>query len=123
MVISLLISGCTSFSKWFPATQNIVNFLCDPSSDQKAEAAKWLAALDSIQTGVAVAFPAVNIVKASSVMKVLANDGYFALAEVEAALNLLTAMQTKQVAMLKVKAAPRSSQEQFPALWAIVNQK
>lgn len=121
MVIGLLVSGCASFGKWSPGAQVVVDFVCSPTDAQKADAAKWLAALDSIQASVAVAFPAAAIVKASSVMTVLANGGCFVLSEVEAALNLLSAMQTKQVAMLKVKAAPRTSQQQFPALWVAIN--
>jgi hypothetical protein len=116
----VMVSGCAGFGKWSSGAQSVVDFVCDPSDAQKAEAAKWLAALDNIQSGVSAFFPAASIMRASSVMTVLKNGGCFVLAEVEAALSLLSDMQTKQVAMMGLKTAPRSASEQFPALWSAV---
>ncbi len=123
VAVSLLMSGCQSLGVWNTQAQKVVTFLCNPDDAQKAEAAKWLSALDSIQAGVSVAFPVLAIVKASTAMTVLKNGGCFILAEVEAALTLLGEMQAEQVKALRVKAAPRSIESQFPVLWATVKGK
>jgi hypothetical protein len=113
-----LMTGCAGFGKWSSGAQNVVDFVCNPTAAEQAEAAKWLTALDSIQAGVSVAFPAVAIMQASAVMTTLKNGGCFVLAEVQSALDLLDSMQTQQAKMLKAVAAPRSMATQFPALTA-----
>ena len=110
--------GCAGFGKFSPPAQNVVDFVCNPTPAEQADAAKWLAAFNSIQSGVAVFYPPLEIVQASTVMTVVKNGGCFVLSQVQAALDLLTAMQSKQVKMLGVKAAPRTAAEQFPALAA-----
>ncbi len=123
LAVMFVVGGCTGLGKFSTGGQAIVDFVCSPDDAQKAEAAKWLAALDSIQAGVSVAFPVLAIVKASTAMTVLKNGGCFILAEVEAALNLLGAMQAEQVKALRVKTAPRSIESQFPVLWATVKEQ
>lgn len=118
MVAGLLLAGCAGFGKWSSGAQEVVDFVCNPSSVEQTEAAKWLTALDSIQAGAAAFYPPLAIVQASAVMTTIKNGGCFVLSQVQAALDLLTSMQEKQVKMLKVKAAPRTSAEQFPALTA-----
>jgi uncharacterized protein YceK len=120
--ISVAMIGCAGLGTFTPGTQAVVDLVCSPTDQQKAEAAKWLAALDAIQAGASVAFPALAIMQASSVMKVVAAGGCFVLAEVQAALNLLSNMQVKQASFKSLK-AQMSSHEQFPALWAAVERK
>jgi len=112
------ISGCAGFGKWSSGAQEVIGFVCSPTPAEQAEAAKWLSALDSIQAGVMVAYPAAGIAQASAVMTTLRDGGCFVLSQVQAALDLLNQMQTEQVKMLRVKAAPRTAAEQFPALTA-----
>ncbi len=119
----IMFGGCAGLGKFSPPVQSVVDFVCAPTQTQMDEAAKWLKALDSIQAGVTVVFPAIDIVKASTAMIVLKNGGCFVLAEVQAALDILSSMQAKQVKMMGLKAAPRMSAEQFPALTAAVNGK
>jgi hypothetical protein len=119
MVLSL-VGGCAGFGKWTPGVQKVVDFMCKPTPEQQLEAAKWLVALDAIQGAVAMAFPPLAIVQASTAMTVLKNGGCFLLSQVEAALILIADMQTKQAQVLQLKAIPTSVQ-QFPALWNVVN--
>lgn len=123
LILGLMAPGCAGFGKFSTGAQAVVDFVCAPTEAEKAEAAKWLAAVDSIQSGVTVFFPALALVKASSAMAVLAAGGCFVLDQVETALNLLQSMQTEQAKMLMAKAAPRTSAQQFPALWARVQGK
>lgn len=116
----LLVGGCAGFGKWSTGMQAAVDSICNPTEAQKAEAAKWLAAMDAIQGGVATFFPPLAIIKASSAMTVLKNGGCFVLAEIEAALTLLSDMQTKVATTKGFVAAPVSSEKQFPVLWATV---
>lgn len=116
--LALIVGGCAGFGKWNSGAQAVIDTICKPTDAQKAEAAKWLVALDNIQIGVAVAFP--TAIKASSAMTVLRNGGCFVLAEIEAALILLADMQNKQAALAGLKGVPRASAEQFPVLWATV---
>jgi hypothetical protein len=119
MVLSL-VGGCAGFGKWSPGAQKVVDFVCKPTPEQQLEAAKWLAALDTIQGAVAAAFPALAIVQASTAMTVLKNGGCFLLSQVEAALILIGDMQTKQAQVMQLKAMP-TSKDQFPALWDAVD--
>jgi hypothetical protein len=75
--VLLLVGGCAGVGKWSTGVQSVVNFVCEPTEAQKAEAAKWLTAMDNIQAGVSVAFPPAAIVKASTAMTVLAKGGCF----------------------------------------------
>lgn len=118
MVAGLFLTGCAGFGKWSPEAQNVVDFVCNPTAAEQADAAKWLMALDSIQAGAATFYPPLSIAQASAVMTTIKNGGCFVLSQVQAALDLLTSMQSRQAKMLKAKSAPRSAGEQFPALAA-----
>ena len=118
-MVAILVSGCASLGVWSDAAQKAVDFICKPTEAQMAEAAKWLAAVDSIQAGAAVAYAPLAVVKASAVMTTIKNGGCFIVAEVEAALILIADMQAQQ-AKLKGIMAPAPAQVQFPVLWATV---
>jgi hypothetical protein len=120
LIIGLLATGCAGVGQFSSGAQGVVDFACSPTDAEKAEAAKWLTALDAIQAGAAAFYPPLAIVQASSVMTVLKNGGCFVLTEVQAALDLLANMQAKQVKMMGVKGTPRTPAEQFPALTARV---
>lgn len=113
--------GCAGFGKWSQSAQKVVDFVCAPSDAEKAEAAKWLTALDNIQAGVSVAFPAISIMQASAVMTTIKNGGCFILSEVQMALDLLNNMETKQAKVLMMKSTPGTVAKQFPALMARIN--
>lgn len=122
-MVVVLVSGCASFGVWSSAAQKVVDFICHPTEAQMAEAAKWLAAVDAIQAGASVFFSAADIIKASSVMTVIQAGGCFVLAEVEAALNLLSNMQATQAEIKGLKGLGKSSHQEFPALWEAINRK
>lgn len=120
----LLVGGCAGFGKWSAGAQAVIDSMCNPTDAQKAEADKWLTMLDSVQDRVAQYFPPIAIVKASSAMTVLKNGGCFVLADIEAALTLISDMETKQAEATKgIKAPPFSVKDEFPALYAAVLKK
>ena len=120
MVLALVFPGCAGFGKWSSEGQQVVNFVCNPTDAQKAEAAKYLLALDMAQAAVGTFYPPVAIVQASAVMTTLAAGGCFLVSQVQAALQLLQDMQSKVMVAKALKAAPLPVAQQFPALWAAV---
>lgn len=117
MVMALAVCGCSGFGKWSPGAQTVADFFCNPTDAQKAEAAKYLTALDMVQAVAATFYPPVGIAKASAVMTTIAQGGCFLATEVQAALDLLAQAQAKQASVKGLKAAPLPVSVQFPALW------
>ena len=111
-----LLSGCAGFGKWSAGAQSVVDFICQPSLDQQATAAKMLAALDAAQAAGTVFFPALGIAKASAVLNTIKNGGCFLVAELSDAFKVVDAanasVQNKQLGMLK--AAPAALPEYAP---------
>lgn len=116
-LVGLVSIGCSGFGKWSPGAQTVADFICNPTADQKAEAAKYLTALDMVQAVAATFFPAAGIAKASAVMTTIAQGGCFLASEVQAALDLLAQAQAKQASVTGLKAAVVPVSVQFPALW------
>jgi hypothetical protein len=112
------ITGCAGFGKFSSGAQTVVDFICNPSDTQKAEAAKWVQAATVLQDTAAMFFPLAG--KSIAAMTVLKNGGCFVVSEVQTALQLLSDMQAKDASVKGLKAAPKSIQAQFPVLWETV---
>ena len=118
MVLALVFPGCVGFGKWSSESQQVVDFVCNPTDAQKAEAAQYLAALNAVQGVAAMFYPPLAIAQASAVMTTVAAGSCFLLSQVQAALDLLQAAQAKQAMAKGFKMTLPSAAQQFPALWA-----
>jgi hypothetical protein len=82
-----------------------VGFMCQPSPDQQATAAKMLAALDAAQAIASSFYPAAGIFKASAVLTTIKNGGCFLLTELAEVFKVVDAANTAtmqtQMKMLK----------------------
>lgn len=103
----MLVGGCAFL-------QSTQDFVCKPTDTQKQDAEKMLAALDAVQVAAGMFFPAANIVKASSVLKVIQSGGCFLISELQEVFNILDTVQT--VKMKSMKMAVPTKFETYPSL-------
>ncbi len=68
-----------------------VQFVCQPTDAQKADAAKMLVAIDAAQAVGAMFFPVLGIAKASAVLTTIAGGGCFLIAELKQAFEVVDA--------------------------------
>ena len=121
VVLAMVVVGCSGFGKWSPGAQSVVDFICAPTADQQADAAKMLAALDAAQAAGAIFYAPLGIAKASAVLNTIRGGGCFLVAELTEVFEVVdaanTATQASQAKMLK--GAP-ASLPQYPALRALI---
>jgi hypothetical protein len=100
---SLLLGGCATLQSAF--NSGPVNFLCQPTDAQKADAAKMLLAIDAAQAVGTMFFPVIGIAKASAVLTTIVGGGCFLIDELKQALAVADAangaVAAKQTKMLK----------------------
>lgn len=98
MVVAFLFTGCAALT-------TVQQQLCNPTDQQKQDAATALAALDAVQTAVAMFIPQANMVKASAVFTMVQNGACVLLTDLSAALATLDAA-TQTASAKGVKAMP-----------------
>jgi hypothetical protein len=76
------------------------DIVCNPTNEQKAEAAAMLQALDAIQNVVGIYVPEAALIKASVVLTTIRDGGCFLISDLKQILDLIDkieAIQTKMV--------------------------
>jgi hypothetical protein len=103
----VMLAGCAGVGKWSTGAQKVVDLICAPTPEQKADAARMLAALDTGQAAAAVFFPAADIIKASAVLTTIKDGGCFLVAELTQAFKVVdaanTGIEVKSMGLLKAK--------------------
>ena len=89
----VLLAGCAGL-------KTVGDVVCNPTDEQKAEAAAMLQALDSIQNAVGIFVPQATVIKASAVLTNITNGGCFLISDIKQILDLLDkaeAVKTKNL--------------------------
>jgi len=77
-----LLSGCAGLQK-------VADVVCNPTDEQKAEAAAMLQALDAVQSLVGVFVPEATLIKASTVLTTIVKGGCFLISDLKPIIDLI----------------------------------
>jgi hypothetical protein len=97
-----LLAGCAGLQK-------VVNVVCNPTDEQRAEAAAMLRVLDAAQDMIGVFVPEAALVKASAVLNTIIKGGCFLISDLKPILDLVDKIEA-------VKTRSLTKPQTYPAL-------
>jgi hypothetical protein len=103
MVVAMCFSGCALFGQAKTGVDVVAGQLCNATDTQKQDAAIALAAMDSVQTAVALFIPEANLMKASAVFAMVQQGVCVLLTDLSAALATLDAANQTAAAVSATK--------------------
>ena len=119
VVVAMGLSGCAAVQAFLSSPA--VDFICNPTAEQQADAAKMLVAIDTAQAVGAIFYPAAGIAQASAILTVIKNGGCFVVAQLKEAFIAVDAANAAVVqAQAKKLKGISTTLPEYPALRKLV---
>jgi hypothetical protein len=98
----VLLAGCAGLQK-------VADVVCNPTDEQKAEAAAMLRVLDAVQNMVGVFVPEATLIKASAVLTTIVKGGCFLISDLKPIIELIDKIEA-------IKTRSLTKPQTYPAL-------
>jgi len=118
VVLVMAVSGCAAIKGIIESP--VVDFICSPTPEQQADAAKMLLALDTAQAVGTMFYPALGIAQASAVLTTIKGGGCFVIAQLKAAFEAVDAANAAKVQAKGPRFAAAARLPEYPALRKLV---
>jgi hypothetical protein len=109
LAVLMMVSGCAALSSFLNSPA--VNFICNPTAEQRADADKMLLALDTAQAIGAMFYPPLGIAQASAVLTTIKGGGCFVVAQLKAAFE---AVDAANAAVVQAKGPQFAAEVKMP---------